>query len=119
MKCLERNKTQFEYLPYTGMGSDLNADGEHTGELEPEYGRGVKYRGNISTPSGRENQMFYGEDIRYTHTLVMEKAGAKIDEYGQIRWNGDLYDIVAVRPSLNFLSIALRKQTKDHADGEW
>ena len=118
MRCLERNKTDFEYLPYTGVGSDLNDDGEHTGEYHPAYGDPVPYRGNISSPSGRENQTFYGEDIRYTHTLVMDNPNVKINEYGLIRWKDDLYDILAVRPSLNAVSIALRKQTKDHAEGD-
>lgn len=114
MRCLERNKTDFEYLPYTGNETDLNDDGEHTGEFHPEYGVAVPYRGNISVPSGKTNQTFYGEDIRYTHTLVLDDPNPRIDEYGVIRWKGDLYEIVAVRNSLNSTSVALRKKTKAH-----
>lgn len=116
MKCLERNKTDFEYMPYSGMDTDLNDEGEHTGEFHPEYGDPIPYRGNISTPSGRENQTFYGEDIRYTHTLVMDNPDVDINEYGVIRWKGNLYDIQAVKPSINSVSIALRRQTEAHAD---
>ena len=109
--------TDFEYLPYFGTESDLNDDGEHTGEFYPEYGTPIPCRGNISVPSGRTNQTFYGEDIRYTHTLVMAPPEIEMDEHGLIRWKGDLYDIQAVRPSINTLSIALRKQTGNSADG--
>ena len=116
MKCLERNKTAFEYLPYSGTQTDLNEYGEHTGEFHREYGDPVPYKGNISTPSGRTNQTFYGDDIRYTHTLVMDNPDVDINEYGLLRWKGDLYDVQAVKPSINFVSIALRKQTVAHDD---
>lgn len=116
MKCLERNKTEFEYLPYDGTDTDLNEHGEHTGEFHRSYGEPVPYKGNISSPSGREVQTFYGEDIRYTHTLVMDNPNVAINEYGVIRWKDDLYDVVSVKPSLNAVSIALRKQTVDHND---
>ena len=116
MRCLVRNLRNFEYLPYTGVDTDLNESGEHTGEYHHEYGRPVSYRGNISGPNGQVNQTFYGRDIRYTHTLVMDDPNVDITENGLIRWNGDLYDIMAKVPSLNSLSIALRKQTKDNPD---
>lgn len=117
MKLLFRNTTEFEYLPYTGLSSDLNENDEHTGEYHPVYGDPVTYRGNISSPSGYTNQTFYGTDIRYTHMLVMGTNNADIRETGVIRWKGELYDIRAVRPSLNGMSVALRKQTVDHSDG--
>lgn len=111
MKLLKRNMTEFEYLPNNGTMTDLNDDGEHTGEFHPEYGTPVLYKGNISSPSGHTTQQFYGEDIRYTHTLLMDKPDADIDEHGMIRWKGNLYEIAAVRPSLNVLSVALRRIT--------
>ena len=116
MELLRRNTTEFEYLPYTGEESDLNSDGDHTGEFYPVYGDPVKYRGNISTPGGMANQTFYGEDIRYTHVLVMKIPKEPISEHGVIRWKARMYDIRAVRQSLNSLSIALRKQTENHAE---
>lgn len=116
MRCLLRNKTEFEYLPYDGVDTDLNAYGEHTGELYRTYGQPIRMRGNISTPSGHTNPTFYGDDIRYTHTLVMEHPREEINEYGIIRWKGDLYTITAVRPSINSVSVALKKETVDHFD---
>ena len=118
MRLLRRNLTEFEYLPYEGVTEVMTEDDEHTGEMEPKYGDPIPYMGNISSPSGQTNQTFYGEDIRYTHTLVMDDPKADINECGLIRWKDELYDIRAVRPSLNALSIALEKQTVDHADGE-
>lgn len=118
MKLLRRNLTEFEYLPNTGLESDLNEDEEHTGEFYPVYGEPVSYKGNISSPSGYTNQAFYGMDIRYTHVLVMDNPDLDIRETGLIRWKGELYDIRAVKPSLNVLSVALRKQTMHHPDGD-
>lgn len=114
MRLLKRNTTEFEYLPYDSTGSDVNEDGDHTGDFDHSYDDPVKYIGNISSPSGNTNQTFYGQDIRYTHTLLMDKPDVPIDERGLIRWKSELYDIVAVRPSINFLSIALRKQTENN-----
>ena len=113
MKCLKRNMTEFEYLPNTHEESDLNSDGEHTGDFYPVYGTPIRYEGNISTPSGNTNQTFYGEDIRYTHTLVMDNPDIGIDEYGMIRWKGHSYAIMAIRPSLNSVTIALKRQTDE------
>lgn len=116
MKCLERNKTSFEYLPYDGVETDLNEYGEHTGEFHRQYGKAVPYKGNISSPSGQTMYMFYGDDVRYTHTLVMDNPNVDINEYGLIRWKGDLYEIRARKPSLNAVSFALRKQTVANDD---
>lgn len=113
MKQLRRNTTPFEYLRHTGQESDLNRDGEHTGEYHPIYSKPIAYRGSISSPSGHTIHQFYGEDIRYTHTLVMDKPDVDIDEQGLIRWKGHLFEITAVRPSLNAISIALKRLPDD------
>ena len=119
MKCLKRNMTEFEYLPNTGEESDMNDDWEHTGDYQPVFGEPVTYRGNISVPSGQTANQFYGEEIRYTHTLIMDKPDTDIQETGRIRWKGNLYDIVAVRPSLNVLSVALRRRTSPVSGGDY
>ena len=117
MRLLRRNTTKFEYLTYQGESDDLNEDGEHTGEFHPIYGDPVWYRGNISAPSGHTTQTFYGEDIRYSHVLVMDDVNVGIEETGIVRWKGNLYDILAVRPSLNVMNIALRRQSPDNKVG--
>ena len=117
MRLLKRNTTTFEYEPNTGEESDLDENGNHTGDYQPVFGGPVEKKGNISTPSGYTNQTFFGQDIRYTHVLVMDHIDEDINEDGRIRWKGDLYDIRAVRPSLNVLSVALRKQTVNHEAG--
>ena len=110
MRLLKRNLTEFEYLKLEGS-TDLNEDEEHTGEYRNEYAEPVKYRGNISTPNGQINQMFYGTDTRYTHILLMDNPKVKFEETGLIRWKDDLYDITAIRYSMNVLNVALRKRT--------
>lgn len=119
MRLLRRNLKTFEYLPFVIEGSDEDENGDHTGEYgTPVYGDPVSMKGNISTPTGHTNQTFYGLDIRYTHVLIVADHKADIKENGLIRINGDLYDITAVARSLNVLSLALKKQTKDHTEPE-
>ena len=141
MRLLQRNLTEFEYIPQTEE-TDIDPEtGMHTGEFrqmtDEELGEDAEpilCEGNISTASQYATYTLFGTDIRYTHVLVMDYTEVEIDEYGKIRWsgdpkveineygkirwNGDLYDIRAVRPSLNSVSIALRKQTKNHAEDE-
>ena len=116
MKLLIRNRTEFEYYGYTGLDSDEDENGLHTGVWEPSYKAPVKYKGNISSPSGAAIQAFDGLDIRYTHVLLMDNPNVDIKETGYIVWKGNTYDVTAVRPSLNVLSVALRMRTKDNAD---
>lgn len=117
MRLLKRNASYFDYLPYEGDGDDLNDNELHTGEYTPAYGDPIRKIGNISTPSGYAAQAFYGQDIRYTHVLVMDHPDEDIAETGLVRWKDELYSVVAVRPSINALSAALRKQTVNHAEG--
>ena len=117
MKCLKRNMTEFKYYAYTGLNSDVDEEtGLHTGVPKPVYADPVSYRGNISSPSGSTVQAFDGLEIRYSHVLVMDDPNADIKETGYILWKGNKYSVEAVRPSLNFLSVALRQQIQDHGN---
>ena len=116
MKLLVRNRTEFDYYPYTGLSSDEDENGLHTGIWKPVYGEPISCKGNISTPSGGAVQAFDGLDIRYTHILVMDNPNAGIKETGYIVWKDNTYDITAVRPSLNSVSIALHQRTSDNGD---
>jgi hypothetical protein len=118
VRNLKRNETDFEYIPPDGETSDLNENGEHTGEFYQKHGTPVSMRGNISMPSGSISQQFFGTDTRYTHVLLLDNPNADISELGMVRWKGSLYAITAVRPSLNAMSVALRKKTDDHAEAE-
>ena len=117
MRTLERNKTDFEYFPYKDVSTDVDANGDHTGDYSDkrEYYDPVPYRGNISTPSGQANQTFYGMNIQYTHILVMDPPKDEFNEYGLVRWKGNMYEVKAVRQSLNCFSAALKQMTKDNA----
>lgn len=116
MKLLRRNTKAFEYLPCTGEETDLDEQGRHTGIYRPVYGEPVSKRGSISSPSGQTNQTFFGLDIRYTHTLVMAEDYEDIAESGIIRWQDKLYEIKAVRPSLNGMSAALKEMTASNTE---
>lgn len=117
MRLLKRNCTTAEWIPYDSVGDDLDEFGRHTGEPKPTYGSPVTLeRVNISTPSGRVNQTFYGQDVRYTHTMLLERTVNGMTEHDRIRWKDELYEIMAVRPSLNVTAVAMRKLTVNHAE---
>lgn len=118
LHLLRRNETDFEYLPPDGVESDLNEDGEHTGDFTPKHAKPVPMRGSISEPSGTVSQNFFGTDTRYTHVLLMDDPDADISVLGEIRWKGKLYAIKAVRPTLNSLSAALQQKTANNAESE-
>ena len=115
MRLQKSNCTTFTYRPFLGE-TDIDDDGYHTGEFIPSYGEGIEYYGNINPPGGMAQQTLFGIDTRYTHVLLMDNVKADIREDGIIEWNGNEYDIRAIRPSLNVLSIALRKRTSNHGE---
>lgn len=116
MRLLIRNRTEFEYYAYSGLESDEDENGLHTGVWHPVYDDPVTYKGNISAPSGAASQAFDGLEVRYTHILLMDDPNADISETGKIQWKGRMYQITAVRPSMNVLSVALLAETVNHGD---
>lgn len=116
MKTLKRNQTGFDYLPYTGNEDDLDEYGRHTGIYKPVYGEAIPMKGNISTPSGSAVHAFYGTDTQYTHILIPDDSKVAITENGKVVWRGYEYEVTAVRPSLNCLSVALKMLTPVHED---
>lgn len=115
MRLLRRNTTKFLYRAYAGQEEVLE-DGLHTGRFEPAYLTGVQYRGTINRPEGFSTDNLFGINTNYTHILLMDKPNTLIEETGLIDWNGNTYEIVAVRKSINVLSVGLRQRTKNHAD---
>lgn len=115
MKLLKRNTTPFEYRAFAGEKEELR-DGHHTGNMKPCYADPVLYRGNISAPSGFATDNLFGLNTQYTHVLLMENPDADISENGLIDWKGAVYEVKAVRPSLNVLAVALKKRTVNNAD---
>lgn len=114
MKLLRRNTVLFRYRARTGEEETLK-DGLHAGNYSPTYGDPVRYRGNISAPSGFATDNLFGVNTQYTHVLLMDDPKAKIAEDGLIYWNGDVYEVQAVRPSINVLAVALKKRTVNNA----
>ena len=116
MRLLFRNRTEFMYYAYTGLDSDEDENGLHTGVWHPVYAGPVTFSGNISVPSGSAIQAFDGLDVRYTHVLLMDNPNADISEAGLIQWRKRMYKITAVRPSLNVLYVALLAETVNNGD---
>ena len=114
MKLLKRNTTEFTYTAYSGKVEVLN-NGKHTGKFELSYADPVTYCGNISIPSGNVYQQLFGIETAYTHVLLMDNPDADIREDGLIQWKGKVYEIKAVRPSLNVLAVALRQTVQGDA----
>lgn len=114
MRLLKRNTTEFTYRAYAGETETLS-DGRHTGNYHATYAEPVTYRGNISAPSGFATAELFGLNTPYTHVLLLDKPDAGIAENGLIDWNGGVYEIKAVRPSLNVLAVALKKTTQNNA----
>jgi len=109
MRLLKRNTTEFEYLSLCDDETDLNDDGEHTGYFKPTYEKPVPYVGNISSPNGQSHHVFFGIASQYTHTLIMDDPKVDIKEGGLVRHNGNVYEVKAVRPSINVMNIALKE----------
>ena len=114
MRMLERDTVEFVYKPLSAE-VETQTDERHTGNYEPTYGYPVTYRGNISPPNGFTTDQLFGQNIRYTNVLLMDNPDADIQEPGIIEWNHGVYEILAVRRSHNFLHVALRKKTVNHA----
>lgn len=114
MRLLRRNTTTFQYRALTGEEEVLK-DGMHTGNMKPTYGEPVTYRGNISAPSGFATDNLFGVNTQYTHVLLLDKPDADISEDGMIDWRGAVYEVKAVRPSINVLAVALKKRTVNNA----
>lgn len=114
MRLLRRNTTTFEYRANLGE-QEILLNGMHTGNYGITYADPVRYRGNISAPSGFATDNLFGVNTQYTHVLVMDKPDVDIMEDGLIDWKGAVYEVKAVRPSINQVSIALKKRTANNA----
>ena len=112
MKLLRRNLTEVEYRAYISKEEILTEGGKHTGRYNFKYADPVVIWANVSTPNGHAQNQFFGINPDYTHVMVTDDPDMDIKEAGLIEWRGDSYEIKAVRPSLNVLSVALKKLTK-------
>jgi hypothetical protein len=116
MKLLMRNLKEFTYTACNGK-TEVLKDGKHTGKFEVSYSDPVYYKGNISVPSGQDQQTFFGINTVYTHVLLMDNPEADIREDGLIQWKGSVYEVKAIRQSDNVLAIALKKRTAGESNG--
>lgn len=117
MRLQKRNTTVFDYRAYLGE-SEVIRNGLHSGNAEPVYDSPVQKHGSISSPYGFATNQLFGIDTKYTHILLMDRVDPDIVENGLIDWKGAVYEITAVRPSLNVLAVALKKRTVNNATDE-
>ena len=117
MKLLRRNLTSFEYRACIEQEEVLD-DGRHTGRYATTYDDPVVMKGNLTVPSGYVSDRWFGIETNYTHILLVDDPKADIRENGLVCVGNDKYEIRAVRPSLNMMSIALRKLHRNPGEGE-
>lgn len=110
MRLLKRNLTEFGHMPYLGK-REILVDGKHTGRYETSYGGPILCEGYVAVPTGYINATWFGIDLDYSHILLMDDPKAGIKEEDRIEWQGATYEVKAVRPSINFLSIAMKRLT--------
>lgn len=113
MRLQRINTRKFFYRAYLGE-REIIKDERHTGNTEPFYAEPVEKFGNISAPSGFSTHQLFGIETKYSHVLLMQGIDPDIKEDGLIDWNGAVYEITAVRPSLNVLAVALKKRVDNN-----
>lgn len=120
MKTMERNKSTFYYLLYTGKVDVLDEEDNKTGEKRVTYGAPVKMRDNVSAATGQAQVEQFGNFIDYDKVIVTTDTDCPIDEDSvlfvdkepEYDDNGNPlfdYTVRRVARSLNSISIALRR----------
>lgn len=118
MKCLERNKRTFTFLPYVATDYVRDAYGNLTGEPFPIYGEPVTVLANISHASGYSETEQFGNNLQYDRVIVTDDMNIAIDENSvvfidkPVTYNADgapeyNYIVKRVAKSLNSVSIAI------------
>lgn len=118
MKCLQRNKQPFSFLPFVATEYVRDADGNLTGERFPIYGEPVTAYANISHASGYSETEQFGNNLQYDRVIVTDDLDIGIDENSvvfidkPVTYNADgapeyNYIVKRVAKSLNSVSIAI------------
>ncbi len=120
MRILERNKSTFYYLLYTGKTPVLDDEGYETGEQDVEYGEPVEMRANVSAATGQSQVEQFGNLENYDKVIVTDDMTCPInentvlfidkepsyDKQGKPQFD---YTVKRVAKSLNSISIAVSK----------
>ena len=113
MRCLDRNKRQFHYAPFSARTRVGNG-------YKSVYGEPVVMRGNISPATGSTSVEQFGNNVEYDKVIVIDDPNCPIDENSILfvevapstNASGDyVYDYIVkkVARSLNSVSIAISK----------
>lgn len=110
MKGLKRNMQKFFYAEPTGDRKPiLDANGNMTGEYASMYSEAKEWEGNISPATGAVEAAAFGSDVTYDRVIVLAGNYPPIDEFYKVWFDGEPYIVKKVAPSLNSVSIAIRK----------
>ncbi len=122
MRCMVRNKSKFYYASYIDETEIIDEYGNRTGEYNIRYSKPYLVYGNVSAAQGEMQTRQFGESVSYDKVIVLDDRNAPIDEHS-ILWVDTLphlnedgttdtpydYTVKKVAPSLNGVSIAIRK----------
>ena len=122
MRCMVRNKSKFYYASYIDETEIIDEYGNRTGEYNIRYSKPYKVYGNVSAAQGEMQTRQFGASVSYDKVIVLDDRNAPIDEHS-ILWVDTLphlnedgttdtpydYTVKKVAPSLNGVSIAIRK----------
>ena len=117
MRVLGRNKRLLYYALRVGETEDVDEYGNLTGDVIPEYGRPVKFYGNVSAAAGEDMVQAFGNFTAYTRTLCVCDTACPIDENSIIWFGADPvaeqhnYVVVRKADSKNGILYALREVT--------
>lgn len=120
MRILERNKSTFYYLLYTGKTPVLDEDENETGEYDVGYGEPVEMRANVSAATGQSQVEQFGNLENYDKVIVTDDMTCPINEntvlfidkepsYDALGKPQYDYTVKRVAKSLNSISIAVSK----------
>jgi len=122
MKIMDRNKTSFYYLLFSGKTPITDAAGYETGENKVLYESPVAMKANVSAASGSAQVEQFGNFISYDKVIVTDDLACPIDENTVLfidkepefdTGGNPLYDYIVKRvaKSLNSVSYAVSKVT--------
>ena len=123
MRTMTRNRRVFYYATFQAVGMSTDTDGNYV-ENSITYSDPVKSEGVFTPANGQAQLAIFGMNERYDKVITLNqnddflKVGSVLwvdttpvlDKQGKTATPYD-YIVVRVAPSLNFISVAIRKVT--------
>ena len=80
MRCLNRNKRTIYYALYSGKEAIKDTSGNRPGEWKITYSTPVQMEANVSAAKGTATLGWFGINMDYTKTIVVDDANCPISE---------------------------------------